>query len=51
VLALLNELGRDGWQLTISTVLDTALVGTNYGWTDSAVPVRVRYILMREVPG
>jgi hypothetical protein len=52
LLRVLNELGRDGWALTTSTVLDTtAPPGARYGWFDFAIPIRARHILMREVPG
>jgi hypothetical protein len=49
-LTLLNDLGRDGWKLVASNILDSTVVsGDHYGWTEADVAVRERWTFMREV--
>ena len=48
--ALFTELGRDGWKLVTSNVLDSTIAPTGYGWPEAGIPVRERWIFLREVP-
>jgi hypothetical protein len=46
---LFTELGRDGWKLVASNILDSAIHSTDYGWPEAGTPLRERWIFMREV--
>jgi hypothetical protein len=41
------ELGAEGWELVSETVLDTTIVAGGLGWTDVAIPVRMRWTFKR----
>ena len=46
--AILNDLGREGWGLASSEVLDSVVAGPNHGWPESGMPVRQRWTFIRE---
>jgi len=50
-LALLNRLGREGWELATGTIMDTTIVAGMHGWTQVGTPVRQSFIFKRQTPG
>ena len=49
VVTLLNDLGKDGWELVASAILDSAIIAPGwYGWPELGVPVRRSWTFMRE---
>ena len=49
VFTLLNDLGREGWELIDRTVQVTAIAGRTEGWLETVFPVRELWILKRPV--
>jgi hypothetical protein len=49
-LALLNDLGAEGWELTTGTIMETTLVAGLFGWSTVGTPVRQYYTFKRPTP-
>jgi hypothetical protein len=47
---IFNDLGREGWRLVTSEILDSTVItgGNYYGWDEVGFPVRQRWTFIRE---